>query len=605
MPAYALSFKPATRGFGINDPSSVLFADGEPVFGIEEERLSRNKHAPGQFPTRSIAACLAAEDIELADVDRILLPYEPQLTGRFIRENLRRIVTNPEFFSWRLYEDDELSSGSRLSKFAAVLGTVGRYTGARRDGYVETVREYLYDAFGGPLPPIEKLEHHACHAASAYYPAPFEEGLVLTMDAKGEYDATVVWHAQDGTISRERTYSDPNSLGTFYAAITEYLGYRADNGEGKVMGLAPYGEHNPEIQRQLFEEITGGVDYDVASCLSGVFYDDLRTLEGLFDRPRRRSGDPFTDWHKDLAFMTQQFVEETVIEIVSEYCRRFDTSNVAVSGGVALNCKLNKRLMEHDRVENFFAQPLAHDGGLAFGAGLHYYQSSIEQSTVYYGPENTDDVEELLEKNAVPYEQPDSLTRFVAQRLADGDLVGWFQGRLEMGPRALGNRSILADPRTTASRDRVNRYVKHREEWRPFAPSMHKSAASKYLVNAEEAPYMIKTFDTTERARVEIPAALHPADQTTRPQTVTREQNPRYYDLLSEFEALTGVPVLLNTSFNDHGEPIVTRSQEALKDFFGMGLDLLVLHDCIVEKQVDDPEGLRREDQVQLYDSGQ
>lgn len=604
MPSYDLSFKPATRGFGINDPSSVLFVDGEPVFGIEEERLSRQKHAPNQFPTRSIKACLAYENLKLGDIDQILLPYEPRLTGRFIRENIRQILTNPEFFSWRLYENDQLSSGSLLSRLGAVVGTVGAYTGARNDGHVESVKEYLYDAFGGPIPPITKLEHHACHAASAYYPAQFDDGLILTLDAKGEYDATVVWRAEDGELSRKRTYPDPNSLGTWYAVITEYLGYHADNGEGKVMGLAPYGEHNPDIQRQLFSKLTGGVDYDVTDLLTGIFYDDLRTLEELFGRPRRRSGEEFTDWHNDLAFMTQQFVEDVVTDIVSEYCRRFDTANVAVAGGVSLNCKLNKRIMEHELVENFFVQPLAHDGGLAFGAGLLHHESSIDQQTVYYGPSNTDDIETLLEKTRVQYDCPDDLTAFVARRLADGELVGWFQGRLEMGPRALGNRSILADPRTISSRDRVNRYVKHREEWRPFAPSMLESAASTYLVNAEESPYMIKTFDSTERAQADIPAALHPADKTTRPQTVTPDQNPRYHNLISEFKAITGVPVLLNTSFNDHAEPIVTQPQEALKDFFGMGLDLLVLGEYVIEKPVDNPR-LPASGGIKAHDSGQ
>jgi carbamoyltransferase len=252
-----------------------------------------------------------------------------------------------------------------------------------------------------------------------------------------------------------------------------------------------------------------------------------------------------------------------------------------------LNCKLNKRIMELDCVDNIFIQPVAHDGGLSLGAGwLESNPTEVSPMTdVYWGPEyNQEETKSLLRTNKISYKEVYDTEQYVAERLSEGKLVGWFQGKLEMGPRALGNRSILADPRTIESRDQVNEYVKHREKWRPFAPSILEEAAEEYLINAEPSPYMIKTFDTVPEKRNEIEAVLHPGDKTTRPQTVRRDQNPRYYRLISEFENITDVPALLNTSFNDHAEPIVNTPTEALKDFYGMGLDILAIDDLIIEK---------------------
>jgi len=390
---------------------------------------------------------------------------------------------------------------------------------------------------------------------------------------------------QYGELTRERTYVDPNSLGFFFAAITEFLGYRAYNGEEKIMGLVPYGEHNDRIAQTLASAVTGGVEYDVTEISTGMIGVDVRRLERLFGRPRKRQTGSFTQWEKDLAFMTQQFLEDTVVAIVEKYCETFETGNVGLAGGVALNCKLNKRVMEHQAVDSLFVQPVAHDSGLALGAGLLEHGSSIDFSTVHYGPEyTTAEIRRILDTNGIPYREPDDIAQATAKRIADGGLVGWFQGRLEMGPRALGNRSILADPRSVESRTRVNRYVKHREEWRPFAPSILETRADEYLEDAKPSPFMILTFDATDRAMEDIPAAIHPGDNTTRPQTVTEAQNPRYHDLIREFERITGVPVVLNTSFNDHGEPIVTQPKEALKDFYGMGLDVLVLDRFLIEK---------------------
>jgi len=584
-----LALKPTTLGFGRDDPSAVLFENGEPVFGVEEERLIRVKHASNHFPEQSIRACFESRNITFDDVDEILLPNDTRNFWKQFRNNPHRILTNPSYFRWRsgpLTTETDKGTRSVLSNAAGVLDFAGISIDAQSDKLAGIVKEYLSENFSGTIPPITKYPHHACHAASAYYPADFEEGVIITMDAIGDHDSTVVWRAADGRLSRERTYADPNSLGWFFMTVCEFLGYQGNDGEGKIMGLAPYGDRRAEIDRALYSAISAGVDYDVTELISGQMDLDINRFKDLFGRDRKIEPDSFGDWEKDLAFSVQKFLEKTVTDIVATYCQKFGTSNVGLAGGVAMNCKMNKQVMELDAVDNLYVTPLAHDGGLALGAGLLNSEKSIDMPTVYFGPSYSNDkIESLLETNKISYQEPSDLKKRVAESIADGNLVGWFQDRLEMGPRALGNRSILADPRSLKSRDHVNRRVKHREEWRPFAPTILEEAADEYLENAERSPFMIKTFDATEKAKTEIPAVLHPNDSTTRPQTVNDEQNPRYTRLIREFENITDVPVLLNTSFNDSGEPIVNRPQEALKDFYGMGLDVLVLGDFLVTKE--------------------
>lgn len=570
MSRFVLSFKPAIGLYGQHDPAAALFEDGALVFGVEEERLTREKHAPQTFPDRAIRACLDHRDLELEDVDRIVLPYDPRLRSKLIGYYVR----------------DALAIGGVTAKLNHLRRVVEDQVVARYFP-LQQVRARL-EEIGTPIPPIDHREHHACHMASAFHPSGFDEAAVFTLDAKGEYDSTVVWHGTEDGFGRVHTYEHPNSWGLFYAIVTEYLGYRMFNGEGKVMGLAPYGEDNGEIESALRGVIETGVDYDLTDLTYrwGTDY-GVQRLEELFDRPRKDDPGVFDQWEKDLAHTAQKLLEESICELVDAYCREIGTGNVGLAGGVVLNCKLNQRVRNLEVVDDLFIQPVAHDAGLALGGGwIDQHPSAIdEMSTTYWGPEyDTASIKRELETNKVDYREPPDLERAVAERLADGALVGWFQGRLEMGPRALGNRSILADPRSVESRDRVNEYVKHREGWRPFAPSLTEEAASEYLITGEEAPYMIRTFDVVPDKREEIPAVRHPADDTTRPQTVRKDQNLRYYRLLREFEGITGVPVVLNTSFNDHGEPIVNTPTEALKDFFGMGLDVLAIEDLLVVK---------------------
>jgi carbamoyltransferase len=571
MTCYVLSINPGVRSLGSHDTSAVLLENGEVVFGVEEERFTREKHATGTFPRQAIEACLESRDLSLSDVETVVVPWEPSrfLTPvpRMVREDLSRsggLTDRAKLAGWRV------KSNLRPRLFG-----------------LNAVKRELAE-IGIPLPSVETREHHACHAASAFYPTEFDEALVVTLDGRGEHDATAVWWGDETGLERLRTYDYTNSLGYFFGGVTQFLGFYANNGEGKVMGLAPYGERNEDIERALRSLVETGVDYDVRELSRGSFEEATEQLEALFDRPRKDLGTDFSQWEKDLALAAQTLVEEIVTDIVETYCEHLGTGNVALAGGVALNCKMNKRVMELDCVDELFIQPVSNDAGSALGAAMMEFEPSEvpAMSTVYWGPKYSDqEIEELLQMNKIRYSKPDGLERTVAERLADGALVGWFQGRMEMGPRALGNRSILADPRTVESLDRVNEYVKHREAWRPFAPSMLEAAVDEYLQNGEKSPYMIKTFDPVEERKDDIPAVLHPADETTRPQTVREDQNPRYYRLLQEFDRITGIPVVLNTSFNDHGEPIVNTPTEAVKDFFGMGLDVLVLGDVVVEKE--------------------
>ncbi|MBX0288589.1 carbamoyltransferase family protein [Haloarcula salinisoli] len=573
MADYILSFNPVSAFWDAgHDPSAVIATDDEIAYAIEEERLRREKHAPGTFPIQSIQSCLDAEDITVDDIEKFVIPWEPSLIYRTIDYELY----------YNLIERDGLRN--KLTGLSSVIDDCTGWTVRPKRRPVKRALEEITGTES--LPPIEFEPHHRCHAYSAAYPAPFDEGVVLTIDGRGEYDATVVWQYEGGELNRVRTYEYPNSLGYFFSAVTGFLGYRPFNGEGKIMGLAPYGNENEWIEATLREVVETGVDYDVTEIAALTASESIQELESLFNRPRKEQTDSFCQFDKDLAYATQSLLEDIICDIADHYCRELSTGNVAVSGGVALNCKMNKAIRELDTVDEFYAQPVSHDAGLALGACMgDIGDRNAALDSLYLGPRYSNaEIRATLDRIKADYHRPDNLAKHVAERLAEGELVGWFQGRMELGPRALGNRSILADPRTGASRDRVNDHVKHRESWRPFSPSILEPAAETYFQDGQRAPFMIQTFDVAEKHRNKMEAVLHPEDDTLRPQTVTADQNPRYYSLLESFREITGVPALLNTSFNDHGEPIVMTPRQALKDFYAMGLDALVLGNYVLEK---------------------
>lgn len=571
MSEYILSFNPGgIQHFpiGIHHPATAIFVDGTLEFAVEEERYTREKYAYHTFPQQGIQAALDHVGISLTDVDQVAIPWRSELE----REKLK----------YDLWLHGSFTDGT-LNK---VLGLAG----LAKDHLVTTIkyqRRLIRDRLADirtPVPPINHVTHHQAHAASAFHFAPFNDAIVITADGKGEHESTVVWTGSPAGLQRVRSYPFPNSLGRFYRAFCEYLGYsRKSRAEGKLMALAPYGNQNQSIRSQLDPYITVGADYDVS------YFADRGAdgLESIFARAQRETPGDFSKWEIDLAFTTQQILEEIVQSIVEAYISEVKSNALCLAGGVMLNCKLNQRLRNLDVVEQVFVQPAAHDGGTVLGAGVVTTSRTNHppMETAYWGPKySCQEIRSQLEECNIPYETPKNLEQTVATELASGAVVGWFQGRMEFGPRALGHRSILADPRSENSREKINKCVKHREQWRPFSPSILAAKADEYLCDVAPAQFMIETFDVQEDISDRIKAVTHPADQTVRPQLVDQSTAPRYYKLIKEFEKVTDVPLILNTSFNDSGEPIVNTPTEALRDFFSMALDILVLEDSIVRK---------------------
>jgi carbamoyltransferase len=438
-----------------------------------------------------------------------------------------------------------------------------------------------------PLPPICNVGHHDSHAA-AFFVSPFDEATVLVMDGYGDDCSTSAYVGRGNRLERQWSTSFLNSLGLVYTLVTQYLGFKAYQDEGKVMGLAAYGMPT-YVER--FRDVIHLTDDGRYQVNMGYFsfhrYGQIRPLRDKFLRvfgPCRKPGDELTQRHRDLAFALQTRTEEVVLHIARGLLRRFPSRNLCLSGGVALNCVANAKILDETDYERIWIPPNASDTGATMGSALwHYHQDlghrrCFELRHALYGCEySEEDITQALETSTLQYEhlEDEALFRRVARDLADGKIVGWFQGRFEMGPRALGSRSILADPRQASMKDVINARVKHREAFRPFAPAVLAERAAEFFHINQPDPFMtIAPRVRAEKAHL-IAAVVH-ADQTGRFQTVDEASNPRYYRLIKEFAALTGVPVLLNTSFNRQ-EPIVARPQEAISCYLRTEIDVLVL----------------------------
>lgn len=571
MPHYTLGI-----GAYAHDSSCALLRDGVLLSMAEEERFNREKHTMS-FPERAIRFCLEREGIQLSDVADFAFFWNPlrELTG-----NLGHVARNfPASLNLL-----RAPSGGDL-KF---LERVVRMRGAGRE---------LQLRFGLPLQPkVAFVEHHLCHAASAFLPSPFEEAAILTVDGRGESTSTMFSRGRGNRIEKLREIAVPHSIGHFYAAITHYLGFTPFYEEWKVMGMSAYGtdRYVREFANLIHLDSAGGYRLNLeyfrfhthgqSAWLSPAFH-------AKFGAERGR-GKPYGQDDYDIAFALQRTIEKAGVALARRLREETGLRSLCLAGGVALNCLMNREIVEHSGFESFFFQPVANDAGTSWGAALYSYFQGRERAprqrleNLYYGPEFTDQqIEAVLVEAGVSYHRSQDICRDTAVKIAEGRIVGWFQGRMESGPRALGNRSIVVDPTRPEMKDKLNAQVKRRESFRPFAPSVLAERSREYfeLPKGIDSPYMMLIGNVRPEMRSRIPAVTH-ADGTARIQTVTEQANPLYHRLIREFDRIKGVPVVLNTSFNEN-EPIVCTPAHAISCFQRTDFDVLAIGNFLVEKK--------------------
>jgi carbamoyltransferase len=553
---------------GINwyahDASAALCVDGRIVFAATEERYSRVKKDNG-FPQRAIRAALASRGLEASRLDAVA-------------------------FGWNAPYVTPLATLRMCLTGALPLG--GEYVPRSLSGLLSESRRlngsYQYKRHIGPLPGgrAAHVDHHLAHAYSAWCLSGFDEAAVLVVDGRGARQATSLYHGRGEQLRLIREIGYPNSIGLFYEAFTDLLGFERHNDEWKVMGLAAYGEPSYDLS-DLLRPTEDGYRVD-ADAVSGRHPTDITPLVARFGP--RRDAEKISDADRALAASVQKATEDAIFSLVRDALRRVPSRNLCLAGGVAMNSKANGRLLASGLVDRIFIQPAATDDGTAVGAALAQHHAltgrmpRYEMTAAYLGGESTSaEIEQALGVFKIPFRRFAHVPRVAARLIAEGQIIGWFQGRMEFGPRALGNRSILADARDPSMKDKVNDCIKFRENWRPFAPSVLVEHFAEYFEPDTPSPFMILTHTVKPEKRAVIPAVTH-ADNTARIQTVDRQVNPRYWALIAELKALTGVPVVMNTSFNLRGEPIVCEPKDAIRTFYSSGLDFLVLGDCVVAK---------------------
>lgn len=561
---------------GINnmhDASCALVVDGQIVAAAEEERFSRIKHTSG-LPVNAMHYCLEAAGLRPTDLDVVIAAWRP----------------------WVLKVRATLALQSALVSPRTFRSKVGRGVGQMGHEWKElfTLKHLLGRHLGKGDYLVRYLEHHLAHAASAFLCSPFDEAAILTVDGAGEEDSTVLWHGKGRQIRKLDAVRLPHSLGQLYSATTAFLGFKVQEDEYKVMGLASMG--SPRYAPYLMENVVGlgpqgkftvrpyFLDYHLAR--SGKFSAEAVRLLG---QPRPKDVE-IDERHADIAASVQYVVEQALFHLLRDLHERTRSPRLGLAGGVALNCTANGKIFTNTPFEQVFVQPAAGDNGTALGAALYWANAGTQRITVplqhaYWGPSyDRSRLETALRAAGVSYtELPEEmLIDKVARLLADGNVVGWFHGRMEWGPRALGARSLLADPRRAEIKEKINRIIKKREPFRPFAPSVLEEHASAFFERYQPSPFMLFTFPVKDSHRAVIPAVTH-TDGTARPQGVTEEASPRYYRLIRRFGELTGVPVLLNTSFNVQ-EPIVCSPEHALATFQSCEMNYLVLEDFLVAK---------------------
>ncbi len=567
----------ATYILGINayhaDASAVLLKDGGIVAAVEEERLSRVKHAAG-FPALAIQYCLQRAGIQIQDVAHIGIA---QIPNAHLINDITFVLHNRLMFSHQGL--DRLRSVERIRNIKTVLSDL-----------LHVPESDLAMAF-------HNLEHHVAHMASAFLVSPFQQSAILSIDGFGDFCSTMQGFGSGSQIEKLGSVLFPHSLGLFYTSVSQYLGFEKYGDEGKVMGLAPYGE--PDYIGKMLE-IAQPADPGAFELNLDYFTHHLHGVEMSWDEgaphigriysdkfcdafgPPRQPNTEITDHHRNIAASLQKCLEFHLFRILNDLHQRTGSTNLCVAGGVAYNSVANGLIQKNTPFRECFIQPAAGDSGTALGVAFHVWNTLLGHPReyvmqhAYLGPESSEaEMAQALHSFGASYQRYDDIEERAADLLASGKIVGWFQDRMEFGPRALGNRSILADPRQEEIKDTLNRRIKHRESFRPFAPSVLEEYVDAYFEDAFASPFMQMVFKVRPEQRAKIPAIRH-VDQTGRVQSVSKSVNPKFWRLIEAFRQRTGIPLLLNTSFNE-SEPIVCSPQDALHCFATTKMDALVL----------------------------
>jgi carbamoyltransferase len=591
-----------------HDSAAALVVDGEIVAAAQQERFSRIKHDPG-FPCDAIAYVLDAAGLTLEQVDHVAFYDKPFLKFERLLETFLGVAPRG------------------LAVFRMAMPVWLREKLFLKDLLAKELKK-LSSSFN-----IEKLlfgEHHLSHGASAFYPSPFEEALVLTIDGVGEWATTTVAIGKGNSLEIVKEIHFPHSLGLLYSAFTYYAGFKVNSGEYKVMGLAPYGE--PKFKALIFEHLVDlkadgsfRLDQSYFNYAAGLTMTNQKFAD-LFGQPvRQPEVDELTQFHMDIAASIQAVTEEIILTLARALAQEYKITNICMAGGVALNCVANGAMLREKIFDGIWIQPAAGDAGGALGVALAVWHKELgKPRTVgqgdamkgaYLGPSYAlPEIEQQLKACGACYESVEEsvmLTK-TAEALAQGKAIGWFQGRMEFGPRALGARSILADPRSESMQTSLNLKVKYRESFRPFAPSVLRENVSQWFELDHDSPYMLLVdqvkqeklcqmseqqqglfgIDKLNVKRSEIPAVTH-VDYSARIQTVHKQTNPTYHALISQFNQLTGCPLVVNTSFNVRGEPIVMSPTDAFRCFMSTEMDMLVIGNCILLKEQQDPANIQ------------
>ena len=548
----------------MHDSSACIVRDGELLFAVAEERISRLKH-DARFPALAIQACLDFAKIKADQVDEVCVGW--QAPSAVFRHDVKLYATG----QWPLTYLNALNS---TRHFASMWHQNGGENPFQRQ-------------FGPTKARFRFVEHHLAHALSAYCYSGFDDSAIVVMDGRGAWEATSIWHGSKGRVEHVLTINWPDSIGQFYAVYTGCLGFTPNADEWKVMGLAPYGRPGDDLG--MFLDVRTQPYRVNTSLLNGNGSGPYSGWPAALGKPREPESD-IGDLHKDIAYAVQDLCEVAMINVVRLALEKTGSKDLCLAGGVALNSKANGKIAASGMVRSFFVQPAASDDGVALGAALAPFLEGGQRLPArpmrhaYLGPAFDDNaIESALKTYKIRSSRLTDPAATAAEFLAQGKILGWYQGRMEFGPRALGSRSIIADPRDPEMNAKVNNAVKFREWWRPFAPSFKKEAAPEYLESAYDSPFMILTAQVRPEKRGVIPSVTH-VDGSARPQTVETEINPLYYRLIDEFGKRTGVPVIMNTSFNLRGEAIVHTPTDAIRTFFSSGMDALVLGSFLVEK---------------------